>query len=165
MYLLGVGSFISPENGIIISSSDQGSSWDVITRNFLYYSKGTYHNGSLWAVGDKGLLVNQINTQSVLTDVEPNIFTNIQKDFSLSNNYPNPFNPTTTIQFSIPKSDNVTLKVYDILGREITTLINEYKHSGTYETKFNATNLASGIYFYTLNSGSTFITKKMLLIK
>ncbi len=98
------------------------------------------------------------------------LYTNVQEEtapssFELYQNYPNPFNPSTSIQFSIPKSDNVTLKVYDILGREITTLINEYKQSGTYETKFNATNLASGIYFYTINSGSTFITKKMILIR
>lgn len=165
MYLLGEGRYISPVHGVILSSIDQGSSWDVLTRNFLYYTKGTYHNGSLWAVGDKGLLVNELNTPSILTDVNEYLFTENQNGFSLSNNYPNPFNPTTTIQFSIPKSDNVTIKVYDILGREIATLLNEYKQAGKYETRFSATNLSSGIYLYILQYGSSIISRKMILIK
>ncbi len=91
-------------------------------------------------------------------------------DFSLSQNYPNPFNPSTTIKYSIPTLGTsfmkfVTLKVYDILGNEITKLVNEEKPSGNYEVDFNASGLASGIYYYTLTLGNFTITKKMIVIK
>lgn len=90
--------------------------------------------------------------------------------FALEQNYPNPFNPTTKISFTIPSSGNdlsafTTLKIYDILGREITALVNEKKSAGHYEIDFNASNLSSGIYFYTLSSGNFIQTKKMLVIK
>ncbi len=85
--------------------------------------------------------------------------------YSLSQNYPNPFNPTTTIKFSILHSQFSTLKVYDILGREVTTLVNEVKSPGTYEVEFNASQLASGVYFYRLTAGDFMQTKKMMLLK
>lgn len=88
--------------------------------------------------------------------------------YKLSQNYPNPFNPTTTIHFSIPdvKSQNkVSLKIYDILGREIRTLVNEVKSPGNYEVTFDASQLSSGIYFYSLNAGNFIQTKKMILMK
>jgi hypothetical protein len=118
---------------------------------------------------------------------------NTQKNYFLSQNYPNPFNPSTTIQYSVPsvmvsrqmtesnhdkvdvtlrlrqptdQSDiHVTLKVYDILGREVATLVNENKPAGNYEVKFDGSNLSSGVYFYTLKAGSFSETKKMLLLK
>jgi len=95
----------------------------------------------------------------------------IPAELSLENNYPNPFNPTTTIRFSIPKSrqDNyyfdVKLIVYDPLGREVATLFNEQKTAGTYSITFNARRLSSGVYYYSLISGKNIITKPMILIK
>ncbi|MFH0736761.1 MAG: T9SS type A sorting domain-containing protein [bacterium] len=86
-------------------------------------------------------------------------------DFNLSQNYPNPFNPATTIKFTIPSANVVTLKVYDILGSEVTTIVNEFKNAGTYEVNFNASNLASGVYFYSLQTGNFAQTKKLLLLK
>lgn len=83
----------------------------------------------------------------------------------LFQNFPNPFNPTTTIKFSVQKSQFVTLKVIDILGREITTLVNEEKAPGTYRVKFDGSNLTSGIYFYHIQMGSFSKTKKLILIK
>ncbi len=97
------------------------------------------------------------------TDVNDEI--NLPNSFLLSQNYPNPFNPVTTVQYSIPFSDIVTLKVYDVIGNEITTLVNEFKNAGTYEVNFNALNLSSGIYFYKIKSGNFNETKKMLLLK
>ncbi len=94
--------------------------------------------------------------------VEPN---EVPTEFRLSQNYPNPFNPSTTIAYSVPSSCQVRLTVLDILGREIVELINEQKFAGTYEVKFNASNLPSGIYFYRLTAGSFSNTKKMILIK
>ena len=73
---------------------------------------------------------------------------------SSEQNYPNPFNPTTTIVYSIPENAFVTMKVYDILGKEITTLINERKSAGNYSINFNASNLPSGVYFYRMQAGS-----------
>jgi hypothetical protein len=95
-----------------------------------------------------------------------NISTVIPDKYSLYQNYPNPFNPTTNIRFALPKSSNITLKVYNINGQLIETLIkNEVVSAGTNEVKFNATSLASGIYFYTIETGSFKETKKMMLIK
>ena len=92
-------------------------------------------------------------------------------EFSLEQNYPNPFNPTTTIRYSIPKLEYVTLKVYDELGKEVLTLVDENKEAGNYEVQFNSLQttinkqLASGIYFYWLTAGSFTRVNKMLLIK
>ena len=85
--------------------------------------------------------------------------------FSLSQNYPNPFNPNTTIKYSIPLSSNVVIKVFNVLGDEVTTLVDEQKQAGTYELTFNAENLSSGVYFYQLKAGTFIETKRMILIK
>lgn len=85
--------------------------------------------------------------------------------FSLEQNYPNPFNPETKIKYSIPQNTFVTLRVYNILGREVASLVNEHKSAGYYEVDFNAQNLASGIYVYMLRAGTFNETKKMNLIK
>ncbi|HEY3250762.1 MAG TPA: T9SS type A sorting domain-containing protein [Ignavibacteria bacterium] len=85
--------------------------------------------------------------------------------YSLSQNYPNPFNPTTTIKYGIPRSGSVTLKIYDLLGREVRTLVNEKKDPGVYSVEFDATNLASGIYLYKIESGDFNAVKKMILVK
>ncbi len=86
-------------------------------------------------------------------------------EFLLSQNYPNPFNPSTTIDYQIPKASNVTIKVYDLLGKEVATLVNEEKAAGTYTVNFNADNLSSGLYIYQIKSGNFIQTKKMTLLK
>ena len=85
--------------------------------------------------------------------------------FSLSQNYPNPFNPTTKINFAIPKQGFVTLKVYDILGKEVTTLVNEVKTAGSYSVDFNGNNFSSGVYFYKIEVNGFTDAKKMILVK
>ena len=85
--------------------------------------------------------------------------------FELSQNYPNPFNPTTTIKFALPHRTDVSLKVFDVLGREVATLIQGVKDAGAYEVTFNAKNLASGMYIYQLKAGNFVSTKKMMLMK
>ena len=87
------------------------------------------------------------------------------KDFKLEQNYPNPFNPTTTIQYQLPSDARVTLKVYDILGGEVATLVNEEQEAGYREVQFNGSNIASGMYIYRLTSGNFSSIKKMLMIK
>ncbi|MDP4197331.1 MAG: T9SS type A sorting domain-containing protein, partial [Bacteroidota bacterium] len=89
----------------------------------------------------------------------------IPKEFTLYNNFPNPFNPTTTISYSIPKQSHVELKVYDMLGREVTTLIDKEQNAGEYKVKFNASSLPSGIYVYTIQAGQFRDAKKLMLLK
>jgi hypothetical protein len=105
-----------------------------------------------------------------IEDISDNEFT-----YNLYQNYPNPFNPTTAISFQLPSQSSVTLKVYDVLGNEVATLVNEEKPAGSYEVEFsaiggsassgNAYTLPSGIYFYQLKSNSFIGTKKMVLLK
>jgi hypothetical protein len=103
-----------------------------------------------------------------------NISSEVPKDFSLSQNYPNPFNPTTKIKFAIPYKTvghpeysglSVSLKIFDILGKEIATLVNEKLNPGTYEVTFDGSNFASGIYFYRLTTDDFIDTKKLVLMK
>jgi hypothetical protein len=85
--------------------------------------------------------------------------------FYLGQNYPNPFNPSTNIKYSIPADGNVTLKVYDILGKEVSTLVNEFQQAGTFDVVFEGSGLASGVYYYQLTSGELTSTKKLMLTK
>ena len=85
--------------------------------------------------------------------------------YKLSDNYPNPFNPSTTIKYQIPKTDLEILKVYDVLGKEVTTLVNKEQPADEYEIKFEANGLPSGIYFYRIQAGNFSQTKKMMLLK
>ena len=91
------------------------------------------------------------------------------KDFALQQNYPNPFNPTTTINYQLPENGFVTVKVFDVLGKEIATLVNENKSSGYYKVDFDASSagggLTSGVYIYTINVNGFAQSKKMLLMK
>jgi hypothetical protein len=99
-----------------------------------------------------------------LTDIKV-LSAGIKANYTLSQNYPNPFNPTTNIRYSISKESQVSLKVYDIMGREVANLVSSRQAAGSYEVNFNAAKLASGIYFYKLNAGNFIQTKKMQLIK
>jgi hypothetical protein len=98
-----------------------------------------------------------------ITDVED--YAQLPTEFSLSQNYPNPFNPSTKIKYSIPTQSKVVIKVHDILGNEVATLMDEEKSVGTYELTWNASNLSSGIYFYQLRAGDFIQMKKMILLK
>lgn len=86
-------------------------------------------------------------------------------DFNLQTNYPNPFNPTTIIKYQLPEDAHVKLIIYDVLCREVTTLVNEVKKVGSYEVEFNATRLTSGVYFYQISAGKFVSAKKMLLVR
>jgi hypothetical protein len=90
---------------------------------------------------------------------------NVPAEFKLFENYPNPFNPSTTFRYSIPTQSKVIIKVYDVIGNEIETLMDEQKSVGTYELTWNAENLPSGVYFYQLKAGDYISTKKMVLLR
>jgi len=91
--------------------------------------------------------------------------TELSKSFTLEQNYPNPFNPTTVIRYQLPENGRVTLKIYDVLGREINTLVNEEKIPGNYTVQFDGSKLSSGVYFYQIQTEKFRSVKKMLLIK
>jgi hypothetical protein len=118
-----------------------------------------------WAVGCRGRNCTGIllRYNSAIIGILPNT---VQPDkFSLSQNYPNPFNPSTKIKFQLPKSAFVTLKVFDLLGKLVATLVNENKEAGYFELNFDASHLASGVYFYKIEAGDFTDVKKMALVK
>ena len=96
---------------------------------------------------------------------ESQIDPELPKSYSLSQNYPNPFNPVTKISFDVPKQSFVMLKIYDLMGREVKTLVNEMKSPGYYSIDFNGTEISSGVYFYRLQSGEFTDIKRMTLLK
>jgi len=131
------------------------------------YNGITAHNGRvrpIWTRLSGGALSIWTAIVDFPTGVENNI-TNIPSKYELNQNYPNPFNPVTNIKFNIPEAGFTTLKVYDILGNEVATLINEKRDAGSYEVNFSGERLSSGVYYYKLTSGSFTDTKKMIMIK
>jgi hypothetical protein len=89
----------------------------------------------------------------------------LPREFTLSQNYPNPFNPTTTIKYDLPIDAHVTLKLYDVLGREVLTLVNEQAKAGYHSTTLDASRLSSGVYFYRIQAGQFSQTKKLILVR
>ena len=111
-----------------------------------------------WLGLDNVRLINSGTTSVKETKLNPTVY-------SLSQNYPNPFNPVTKISYAIPVEEFVTLKVYDLLGKEVATLVNEQKAPGNFTVQFDASKLTSGMYMYSLKAGSFSVTKKLLLVK
>ncbi|MHB1687965.1 MAG: T9SS type A sorting domain-containing protein [Ignavibacteriaceae bacterium] len=145
----------SPTVGKGLSQTQLGALYD-----YIFVSKDRsmgIHNAKYTFA----LLTRAIGT---LTGVKV-ISNKIPKTYALEQNYPNPFNPTTIIKYDLPKAGQVTLKVYDILGREVATLYNGNQLAGTYNVSFDASQLASGVYFYQLKSGDYVSIKKMVLLK
>mgnify|MGYP001160622486 CR=1 FL=1 len=101
--------------------------------------------------------------QTTITDVEDEEI--IPTVFKLEQNYPNPFNPSTKIKFAVPEKNNVLIKIYDILGSEVATLVNEEMDAGWYEKDFNAEGLSSGVYLFRMEAGSYVSTKKMIYLR
>lgn len=147
-------------------SLDGGATWTDISTGLSGHGGGIMVPEKGYIICHQGSNVYKLNVvYSVITTVQENNLSSIPVDFNLSQNYPNPFNPSTKITYSLPKSGNVVLKVYNELGKEISTLVNAYKNAGTYEFTFNASNFSSGIYFYKLEANGSVATKKMLLVK
>jgi hypothetical protein len=100
-----------------------------------------------------------------LTSVEEKPAEELPVEYQLQQNYPNPFNPTTTIEYDLPSASRVELRLYDILGHEVTTLVNEKQTAGHHSLRFDASGLASGVYFYRLRAGEFTQTRRMLLLR
>jgi photosystem II stability/assembly factor-like uncharacterized protein len=163
----GVAGYSAGIQGYIIKSTNAGQSWFEQQSGVTSILRSVDAIDSLiaYAVGDGGVIIK--TTNGGITAIEP-VSTEIPNQYSLFQNYPNPFNPTTKIKFAIPVGkgrDRSMIKIYDALGREISTLVNEELNPGTYEVDWNASNYPSGIYYYKIISGSFSETKKMLLIK
>ena len=152
-------------NDNIKKTEDGGSNWTLQYNIPNTYLPSIYFVDSTcgWAVGGMGTILH--TTNGGVTFVEEEQIDELPTDFLLSQNYPNPFNNSCAIKYSIPKSSPVSLKIFNVLGSEIETLINEEKTSGTYELKWNAANLPSGVYFYKLQAGDFIQTRKMILLK
>jgi hypothetical protein len=149
-------------------STDSGVTWQLRdSMQFIYpiHINRIFFADTLngWAVGNGGTILH--TTNGGVSFVEEEEINEVPTEFLLSQNYPNPFNPSTKIKYSVPQSSNVMIKVFDILGKEIETLINEEKPIGTYEITWYAEGLPSGVYFYQLKAGDYMSVKKMILLK
>ena len=154
--------FVAVRSEGIYRTTDSGENWENLNSgliNYFNYGINEDNNGYLFVSTFGDGVFKSLTSISGIEDEKQFI------DFNLSQNYPNPFNPSTTIKYSIPNAGNISLKVYDVLGKEIATLVNEEKSSGNYEVEFNASNLTSGIYFYQLKAGNFIETKKMILLR
>jgi photosystem II stability/assembly factor-like uncharacterized protein len=153
------------QNGTIARTTDGGLTWSKqssrTSTTLLSVSFTDTNNGT--AVGFNSTILRTTNGGVTFIGNE-NIAAKPQ-DFSLSQNFPNPFNPSTTINYSIPKAASVKLTVYNSIGSNVATLVNEYKPAGNYSVQFNRSNLTSGIYLYRLESGNYNAAKKFILMK
>lgn len=147
------------ENDTTASEITPGTA--IVSPAIFISSGGTATNPA--TVVKSGGMVNTLCTTVGVNEDEGSL--NIPLEYKLEQNFPNPFNPSTQIHFSLPSAEFVTLKVFDVLGNEVATLMNEEKPTGSYEVEFNASKLSSGIYLYKLSTGTFVQTRKMILVK
>jgi photosystem II stability/assembly factor-like uncharacterized protein len=174
--------FCTPQIGYLLEdygylyTLNQGEEWvessfpNILSMNAICFADSS----TGWAVGNDGTILKTTNGGGVFTDVKQEE-NNLKIGFILSQNYPNPFNPRTNIQYQIPDNEFVSLKVYDVLGNEVGTLVNAEKPSGIYTVNFDGSKLSSGIYFYKLlvsalqseegKAGEFTATRKLILLK
>jgi photosystem II stability/assembly factor-like uncharacterized protein len=158
------------QTGGVYTSTDAGNSWTAFNGGTM---QSTYVVRALnWRTTDLTLFAGVAGTSGFGVHeytFPPNIVIDpgpgVPKNFSLNQNYPNPFNPSTIIEYAVPKTAFVTVKVYDLMGKEVKTLVSETKQTGYYSLTFNASNLTSGVYFYKIIAGDFTASKKMMLVK
>jgi hypothetical protein len=146
------------------------SAWTQVYVDLSSYADSTiriaFYMTSDWIYTDNGWYIDDIRIEGLATDIDnPSWESKVIKSFALYQIYPNPFNPATTIRFVLPKPSYVTLKIYNLHGEEIETLVRGERPAGEYEVKWNAKNLTSGIYFYRLQAGGKVETKRLVLVK
>jgi hypothetical protein len=156
--------------GFDIERKAEGKSWSKIAS---VQGKGTTAQSSAYSYTDKSVTSGKFSyrlkqvdfdgTYSYSQEVEVNLSTPVS--FELNQNYPNPFNPSTTISFALPQASNVTLKVYNMLGQEVRTILNDFREAGKHTVVFNADNLNSGLYLYKIEAGNFTQVRKMTLLK
>ena len=156
------GCSVSDENGIYYLDNLMPASYSIIADKFNYNSSSVNNININYSNSLSQNVSLTLTSPGATVEKEPNPQIT---DYKLEQNYPNPFNPSTMINYQIPEAGWVTLKVYNVIGQEITTLVNRYEPAGSYNVEFNGSKLESGIYFYVLNAGNTTLTRKMVLIK
>ncbi|MBK8981830.1 MAG: T9SS type A sorting domain-containing protein [Ignavibacteria bacterium] len=164
-------SFETNNSGFEIERSLVNSVWSKVGR---VNGNGTTTSSVNYSFTDKGLSTGNYNYRLKQIDFNGNfeyfnlsneVIVGIPAKFDLSQNYPNPFNPSTTINYDLPIDGIVSIKLFDVSGKEVASIVNEVKTAGYYSVNFNAGNLSSGVYFYTITAGSFAETKKMALIR
>jgi len=143
--------------------SSTGTTWLAANSGLTNYNVrclGSDPRGYLYVGGDNGTVFRTLNAVTEVVHID-----DVPRGFRLSQNFPNPFNPSTTIEFSLPRSGLVTLEIFSLLGEEVATLVNEVRPAGTYRIGWNASSSPSGVYFYRLETKDFVQTKKMLLVK
>ncbi len=161
--------WIIGDAGQIAKTTNGGTNWRAQVNSGYWWGIDMISSDTGWIVGEGGVILKTVNGGGPVS--VQNISTEVPSAYSLSQNYPNPFNPVTKIRFDIKKSEfrsqnlEVTLKIFDITGKEVATLVNERLQAGTYETTFDGSNLNSGVYFYKLTTDGFSETKRMLMIK
>jgi hypothetical protein len=166
--LLTVGNniFAGTSSGGVCLSTDNGDNWTAINEGLSSaFILCLETDGIYLYAGTGGGSISRRTLDNILPVEE--VSSEIPSEFELGQNYPNPFNPTTKINYTVGANGNspVQLKVYDVLGNEVTTLVNEQKPAGTYQITFDASVLSSGVYFYRLMAGEFISTKKLILMK
>jgi hypothetical protein len=161
----GTNLFAGPSRGGVFLSTNCGTSWIPENTGLTYLdvlSLAVSGTNLIAGIHGRGIWMRQMS--DMITSVTTSSAT-LPVVFSVEQNYPNPFNPTTNIEFSIVNRQFTSMKVYDVLGREVTTLVNEAKEPGTYTVQFDGSNLTSGVYFYRLQAGDFVATKRLILLK
>jgi photosystem II stability/assembly factor-like uncharacterized protein len=155
-------SYVCGSNGFIGKTSDDGVNWSALYSGTTAQLNAVYASNTqdVFVVGDSGLI---LHTSTGGTSVNRSGV--MQTHYSLLQNYPNPFNPITIIPYELPSRSHARLAVYDILGREVSVLLDEFNEVGYHEVKFDATHFASGVYFYKLNAADFMETRKLVVIR
>ena len=155
--------WILRDGGLFLKTIDGCANWNSSSMRYPIANDLFFMDENVgWMCGGNASILHTTNGGITFID---NKNPSPPKDFYLKQNYPNPFNPSTKIEYSIPKQSHVIIKVFDLLGREVTTLVNEDKPAGNYNVEFIGSNLPSGIYFYRMEAGNYSSTKKLLLLK
>ena len=155
-------SYFTTLRGVWFTEND-GATWNFTGLDSVTIRMLATHGDSVFALTDHNGEYTFTTSSIVNTVTQRN--NAVPGSYRLFQNYPNPFNPTTTIRYQLPAAGHVTLKVYDILGREVATLVNEVQKAGTYSERFDASKLSSGVYIYSIKTGNYFAAKKLLLMK
>lgn len=163
---------------LIVAFTALGFPYITLAQGSILPTSGFVSNGNVSLVFSAGeTIVGKFESESVKLAVVqvPDLsviptsnegLVDVPKEFGLSQNYPNPFNPSTTISFALPKASDVSIDVFNILGRKVASLVNQRKTAGNHTVQFRASNLSSGVYFYTLRIGGRVLkSQRMLLIK
>ncbi|MCB0728620.1 MAG: T9SS type A sorting domain-containing protein [Ignavibacteriae bacterium] len=154
--------FVSMDSRDVFYSDDKGNNWTLINEGLpegTYFLKLSAAGGRIYGgTNNKGVMVFDIPTNLISQN-------QIASEFELKQNYPNPFNPSTKLEFRIPESEFVSLKIYDALGKEIKTLVNETRPAGRYSVSFDGSGFQSGVYFYKIEAGDFVEVRKMILVK